>query len=164
MQNSFKEVVQKKQRPFWQILFSILFGVVAINSLITACNLLGEKYAGIASVVVLLASFVVCWQIITKYLSSYSYKLAEGYLVFERIIGKKVLTILQITLEEIDSIKPYSEVEKAENITRTYKFICDKDYSNFYVGEFTKEEKKYRFIFKPSQRFLNVITNKKLQS
>ncbi len=164
MQNAFKEIVQKKQRPFWQILIFILLAVVAINSLITACNLLGEKYAGIASLAILIASAFVCSHLITRYLSSYSYRLVEGYLVFERIVGKKATRVLQITMEEIDNIKPYNEVEKAENIAHTYKFICDKDYSNFYVGEFTKSDKKYRFIFKPSERFLNVITNKKLQS
>lgn len=164
MQSAFKEVVEKKQKPFWQILFFILAGVVLVNILITACNLLGEKYAGIASVVILITSIIICSRIIIKYLSSYRYRYVDDVLVFERIIGKKTKIVLQISIDEIDSIKPYEEVEKAEDVRYTYKFICDKQYNNFYVGEFTKNYKKYRFIFKPSQRFINLIISKKTQS
>lgn len=164
MENSFKEIVQKKQRPFWQILFFILVGVVAINLLITASNFLGEKYAGIASVVILISSAFVCSQIIIRYLASYSYRFVQGTLIFERIIGKKSKMILEIAMEEIESIKSYNEIEKAEKIIYTYNFTCDKEYESFYVGEFTKNGKKYRFIFKPSERFINLIISKKQKS
>lgn len=153
-----KVIVERKHRPFWQILLIILVGIVLINYLITLCNILGEKYAGIASVAVLLASLTICTFIIIRLLSSFSYTLEEDRLFFERVIGKKKDLILCIKLDEIISIKPYRDVkEKDKGIEYTYSFICTKEYDEFYVGEFEKDLKRYRFIFKPTERLLQII-------
>ncbi len=163
MKGVFKEIVQKKQRPFWQILLVILVTVIIVNSLITACNFFGE-YAGIASIIILITSAVVIWQIITKLLGIYSYRWIEGKIVFERIIGKKTKVLLSVDIEEIDFIKQYSEVEPSDSVELTYKFVYDKNYDCFYVGQFQREQKKYRFIFKPSNRLIDIITNSLYES
>ena len=157
MKGVFKEIVQKKQRPFWQILLVILFVVILVNRLITACNSFG-KYAGVASIIVLITSAIVIWFIITKFLGVFSYRWVEGKLVFERIFGKKSKIILTVDIEEIEFIKPYNDVEDSESVEVTYKFVYDKNYDSFYVGQFQREQKKYRFIFKPSNRLVDIIT------
>lgn len=156
-------VVEKKERPFWQIVLSILLGIIFINYLITLCNYLGEKYAGIASVVVLIASIGICTLIIMKLMSHFVYSIEEDTLVFERIIGKKRNIALTLKLDEITSLKPYKEVKKKDKeIALTYKFVCSREYDEYYAGEFERESKKYRFIFKPTEKMIEVI-NKSLE-
>lgn len=156
-------VVEKKERPFWQIVLSILLGIIFINYLITLCNYLGEKYAGIASVVVLIASIGICTLIIMKLMSHFVYSIEEDTLVFERIIGKKRNIALTLKLDEITSLKPYKEVKKKDKeIALTYKFVCSREHDEYYAGEFERESKKYRFIFKPTEKMIEVI-NKSLE-
>ncbi|MTI48806.1 hypothetical protein [Sporosalibacterium faouarense] len=162
MNGLFKEVVRRQQRPFWQIVFIVLGAVILLNLLITSCNLLGEKYAGIASIIVLASTISVCGFLIIKIVAYYSYRIADNRLIFERIIGNKSKVILDLGIEEIESIKPYREMEEDKSVAVTYKFICDKDYDNFYVGAFLKDDKKYRFIFKPSSRLLNLLVKDKI--
>lgn len=161
MKGSFKEVVKRKQMPFWQMIFVILSTVIVVNLLITSCNYLGEEYAGVASIIVLLLTAIACGFLITKLIAYYSYRVVEDKLIFEQNIGTRSKIILTLDLEEIHSIKPYREVVVDKTIKSTYKFVCDRDYDNFYIGEFSKEEKKYRFIFKPSSRLLRIITKEK---
>lgn len=156
-------VVEKKDRPFWQIIMFILLGIVLINYLITLCNYLGEKYAGIASVVVLVASIGICTLIIMRLMSHYVYSIEGDTIIFERIIGKRRNIILMLKLDEIINLMPYKEVKKKDKgIALTYKFVCSREYDEYYAGEFEKDSKRYRFVFKPTERMLEVI-NKSLE-
>jgi len=123
MPNVIKEVVEREQKPFWQVLLMILSGVVFINMLITLSNKLGVKYAGIASVVILTASAVVCGLIIVKVLAVYTYKFIDDKLIFEKSVGSRSHVMLAIDLDEIKSVKQYDEVEQNRNVQYTYKFI-----------------------------------------
>ncbi|KPU27516.1 hypothetical protein TR13x_05475 [Caloranaerobacter sp. TR13] len=160
MRNVVKEVTTKQLKPFWEVILIILISVIGVNSLITLCNRLGEKYAGIASIIILILSIGVCIFIIKKLLECYTYILIDDELLFEKSVGKKNNLILRIPMEDIETIKPYRELKDDENIAYTYKFICDKEYDKFYFGEFEKEGKRYRFIFKPGERLLNALGSK----
>lgn len=162
MKGTFKETVKRKQRPFWQILVMILAAVIVVNMLITSSNLLGPKYAGVASVFILLAATILCGLIVLKFLAYYSYRIIEDKLVFEEIVGKRSKIILAVDINQIESIKPYRDSKEDKSVINVYKFVCDREYDDFYVGEFNKEGKKYRFVFKPSSRFLNIL-NRDLQ-
>jgi len=157
MKNVLKVVVQRKERSLWQIIVMILASVVLINYLITLCNLLGERYAGIASLGILLISLALCTLIIIRFLSSFAYILDDDKIVFERLLGNRSNIILSVNLSEITKISTYSEIEKNDNIAYTYKFVCDREYDKMYVCDFERESKKYRFIFKPSDRLLELI-------
>lgn len=154
------ERVVKRQRPFWQVILVIIGLVISINSLITLCNMLGEKYAGIASVIVLLSSMAACALLIMKFISNYIYKLSHDRLIVERAIGKRNNVLLDLEISKIESIKPIDELVKDKNIEHIYKFVFDKKEENVVFGEFTRDEKKYRFVFKPSQRMLKILNNK----
>lgn len=157
MKSVLREVVARRQRPFWQIMIIIIASVIFVNSVITLCNMLGEKYAGIASVIVLLIAIAVCSVIIFRLLSSYTYTLDDDELIFNKVVGRRETFILKLKLHDIIYIKPYKEVEKNKEIAYTYKFVCEKDYDNFYIGEFERENKLYRFIIKPSDRLLRIV-------
>ena len=157
MKNALRVVVQRKERPFWQIIVMILASVVLINYLITLCNLLGERYAGIASLGILLMSLTLCTLIIIRLLSSFAYILDGDKLVFERLIGNRSNVILSVNLNEITHISTYYEAENNEDIAYTHKFVCDREYEKMYACDFERDNKKYRFIFKPSDRLLEFI-------
>lgn len=154
------ERVVKRQRPFWQVILVIIGLVISINSLITLCNMLGEKYAGVASIIVLLSSMAACSLLIMKFISNYVYKLSHDRLIIERAVGKRNNVLLELDICEIKSIKPIDELVKDKDIERIYKFVYDKKEENVVCGEFTRDEKKYRFVFKPSQRMLKILNNK----
>ncbi|WP_427337697.1 hypothetical protein [Caloranaerobacter sp. DY30410] len=160
MRNVIKEVITKKPKPFWEVILMILISVIGVNFLITLCNKLGEKYAGIASIIILILSIGVCIFIIKRLLECYTYILVDDELLFERSVGKKNSLILKVPIDDIKIIKPYRELKNDESIAYTYKFICDKEYDKFYFGEFEKEGKRYRFIFKPGERLLKALGNK----
>ncbi|KGG80893.1 hypothetical protein Y919_03885 [Caloranaerobacter azorensis H53214] len=164
MRNVIKEVITKKPKPFWEVILMVLTFVVGVNFLITLCNKLGEKYAGLASIAILILSIIICMFIIKRLLECYTYILVDDELLFEKNVGKKNNLILKVPIDDIKIIRPYRELENDENIAYTYKFICDREYDKFYFAEFEKEGKRYRFIFKPSDRLLKALGNKVLNN
>lgn len=156
-----KESVARKQRPFWQVIVLVIIAVFIINYLISLTNFLGEKYAGIVSIAILLISVAACSFIVTKFIEYYTYKIADDTLIFEKSIGKKSKVSLMIDIEDIEKLIPYGEMKEDSNIDYTYKFVCDKDYNNFYVGEFNREGKQIRFIFKPSDKFIDMLKKRR---
>lgn len=165
MKGIIKEVVSKENRPFGLILLEILAGIIIINVLITLTNHLGKRYAGVVSIFILIFFLAFLAYIILKFISYYNYKIVDEELIFEKIVGSKSKIILSVNFDEIIGLSKYTNIEKEKDIDKTYKFVCSKEYEDFYVGEFIREGKKYRFVFKPSERFINVIDsnlNKKL--
>lgn len=157
-----REVKTKKQKPFWMNTLFVIATVVLVNYLITLCNRLGEKYAGIASIGVLILSIIMFILVIMKLLNSYIYTLKDDNLIFEKSVGKRIDIILELNLDEIILIKPYAELKDkyTENVAHTYKLVCDNEYDKFFFGEFERNDMRYRFIFKPSERLLRIINNK----
>lgn len=160
MQGMIKQTVSKKARPFWQVIIVVLLYVIGVNYLITLCNTLGGKYINIASLLILFFSLVVVALIIYRFLSKYMYLLIDDKIVFQKHIGNQNKKVLEIKLEEIQYLKPYKEIQSQKDIAHTYKFVCDREYDKFYVGEFMRDCKRYRFVFKPSERMINVLCRK----
>jgi len=160
MKSVLKEVVSRKERPFWETLIIIIASVISINYLITLSNLLGRKLATIVSLGILLLSVLLCALVVIRLSTYYTYTLVDDDLVFQKTSGKKTIIIFRIKLGEIDFIKPYSEVEVDKNVDFTYRLICNRERSKLYIGEFQREEKRYRFIFKPSDRLITIINSR----
>ncbi len=157
MRNVIRETKARKERPFWLIVVIVFAAVLAVNFLITLCNMLGEKYAGIASIFILIVSLVLCCMIVMKLFSSYIYTLDGDRFVVEKKIGSRSNIILNVDLNEVESIKPYKDIKSDIKVDYTYKLVCSKEYNKFYYGEFTRNDKRYRFVFKPSDRLINII-------
>ncbi|WP_066503953.1 hypothetical protein [Abyssisolibacter fermentans] len=155
-----REELEKEHKPLWKIILIIIFSIIALNYLITLCNKLGDKYAGIASIIVLISSIIICGLLITKLLASHVYVLLQSSLIFEKKIGKKSNTILKIKLKDIEFIKPYKEVEETKNVVSTYKFTCRRNSNKIHYGQFNVDDKKYGLVFQPSDNFLKAIEKK----
>ncbi|EOD00951.1 hypothetical protein [Caldisalinibacter kiritimatiensis] len=160
MNNIIKEVITRKEKPLWQIMLIILGSVVFVNTLITLSNHLGRKYAGIVSLIILFSSILITGFVLMRVFSVYSYKLVDNKLIFERVLGNKEKVLLSINIEEIETLKPYNEIDSSSKIDCIYKFVLDKEYDKFFVGEFQRDGKTYRFVFKPSERLLRIIDKK----
>ena len=160
--NHIREIKDKKQRPFWQVIVMILESVIVLNNFITLCNKL-EEYTGIdaniSSIVLLIFSGVICFLIILRLLSNYVYSFVGDSIIFERIVGKKTKFLLKVELSEILFIKSYDKVEN-DNVFYTYKFYYNNDKEHLYYGEFIRDEKRYRVVFKPSERMLRILSSK----
>lgn len=157
-----REVKHKKQRPFWQVVLIIFIAIIIINSLITLTNKL-EDYTGIdaniSSLIILFLSILVCAFIILKLLSYYAYSFVDESIIFERIIGKRVDYLLRVNLKELLFIKPYNKKE-LKKVYHTYKYYYYNDKEGLYYGEFDRNGKRYRIVFKPSERMLRILSSK----
>lgn len=158
-----REIKEKRQTPFWQIILMIFLSVLIINNLITLTNKI-EEYTGldanISSILVLFLSLALCAFVILKILSNYAYSLSDDSLIFERIIGKKVDLLLKLNISEILFVMPYTKMKKDAGIAHVYKFVYKNDQNHVYYGEFYRNEKKYRFIFHPSERMIRILQSK----
>lgn len=154
-----REEITRKNKPLWEVVLIVLAGIVAINYLITLCNRLGEKYAGIASIAVLVSSVVICGILITKLVSSYVYALIQSSLVFERKIGNKSDILLKIKFSKIDFVKPYEQVKDKKGKVE-YNFTCRGNTNKIYYGEFENDGRMSGFIFQPSNAFLEAVIKK----
>ncbi|MTI72013.1 MAG: hypothetical protein FH751_17340 [Firmicutes bacterium] len=156
MRKVIREVETKNIRPLWQVSLMFLLSVVFINFLITLSNKLG-KYNDFASFIILTLSLIALIILIKKVLCNYVYTLDDEQLVFKKGIGKKSKLILDLNLNEIDFIRPIKEVKKDKGVSHTYKLMCNKNNKKLYVGQFIRDGKKYRFVFKPSENLIKSI-------
>jgi len=157
MRKVLREVKTKQIRPLWQVGLIFLISVVLINNLITLCNGLGRRYASIASFIILLISIGGFSLIIVKLLKSYTYTLDNEELIFQKGLGARSNIILKLNLKELEFIKPIKNVKPNKKVKHTYKFVCDKERDKFYVGQFNRDGKEIRFVFKPSKEMLKSI-------
>lgn len=157
MKGMIKQNVSKKAKPFWQIIIGAFLYVVVVNYLITLCNTLGRKYVNFASLAILFLSLLVVVIFIYRFLTGYEYLLIDNKLIFKKHARNRDKKLLEIEVNEIQFLKPYKEIKSKKDISYTYRFVCDREYDKFYVGEFTREGKRYRFVFKPSERMINIL-------
>lgn len=152
-----KEVKSREELPLWRSSAIVMISIIFINMLITQCNRLSPSRANIASIFILLSSLVLFACIGYRYLSSFTYILDEDELLFKRGITEGKITKLIVTSEELQWIKPFKEVTKSKEVKRTYKFIFKKDKEKMYVGQFTRNGVKYRFIFEPGPKIKKAL-------
>lgn len=152
-----KEVKSREHLPLGISSAILMASIILINILITQCNRLGPSKANIASIIILLSSLVFFAFIGYRYLSSFTYILDEDELIFKRGVTEGKITKLIVTSEELQWIKPYEEVTKSKEVKRTYKFVFKKDKAKIYVGEFIRDDVKYRFIFEPGPKIKKAL-------
>lgn len=151
------EIVERKEKPYFQVFLSVIGSVVLIDFVIFIANKYVEKYPYLTNIIVLFLLIFTCSTIIIKYFSKYSYTLEDNQLMFHRLIGKKAFPMLQLDLNNISSIKPYRDNEE---INYKYKFILGKDYKNSYVGKYNENGREHYFIFEPSTKMHNELCKK----
>jgi len=153
-----KEVKHRDYRPVWQTSIIVMIGIIFINFLITQSNKLQRIYAYIVSISILIASLVVFAYFSYRHLINYIYILDENVLIFKKGIREEEKAELIVKQDEIQWIKPFYEAEKCKGVKQTYKFIFKKDKSKMYVGQFIRNNKKYRFLFEPGTKMKKALS------
>ena len=90
------EIVERKEKPYFQVFLSVIGSVVLIDFVIFIANKYVEKYPYLTNIIVLFLLIFTCSTIIIKYFSKYSYTLEDNQLMFHRLIGKKAFPMLQL--------------------------------------------------------------------
>ncbi|MGO1369933.1 MAG: hypothetical protein ACTHVE_06940 [Senegalia sp. (in: firmicutes)] len=152
-----KEVKRRDNLPLWQISAIIMIAIIFINILITESNRLQKHYAYIVSIAILLSSIVIFVYFLYKRLINYIYILDENVLIFKKGIREKDNIKLIVKEEELEWIKPFKESEKCRGIKKTYKFIFKKNKEKIYVGQFVRNQQKYRFLFEPGKKMKKAL-------
>lgn len=151
------EIVERKEKSFFKVFLSVIASAILVDFVIFLANKYTAKYPYITNIIVIFMLIFTCSAILIKFFSKYSYTLEDDELIFHRLIGKNNFRMLSIKLDELSSIKPYSENEK---YNFNYKFVFDKSFENCYVGKYQRNGKEYFFLFKPSESFLNELNRK----
>lgn len=151
------EIVEKKEKSFLKVFLSIIVTAILVDFVIFLANKYTAKYPYMTNIIVILMVTFACSGILIKYFSKYSYTLEDDELIFHRLIGKRNFKMLSIKLDELSSIKPYSENEK---YNFNYKFVFDKSFENCHVGRYHRKGKEYLFLFRPSQSFVSEVNRK----
>ncbi|NBI06301.1 hypothetical protein [Senegalia massiliensis] len=152
-----KEVKHRDYRPVWQTSIIVMIGIIFINFLITQSNKLQRIYAYIVSISILIVSLVVFVYFSYRHLINYIYILDENVLIFKKGIREEEKAKLIVKQDEIQWIKPFCEAERCIRVKQTYKFIFKKDKSKMYVGQFIRNNKKYRFLFEPGTKMKKAL-------
>lgn len=151
---NYVEIVERKNKPYLQVFLSVIGSVLLIDFTIFIANKFTERYPYITNIIVLFLLVFTCSLIIIKYFSKFSYTLSEDNLSIHRLIGKRTFPILEMDINHISSIVPYSD---KNDIEFKYKFVFGKDYSDCYVGKYEEDGKVYYFLFQLSTTMYNKL-------
>mgnify|MGYP000879919747 FL=1 len=151
---NYVEIVERKDKPYLKVFLSVIGSIFFIDFIIFIANKFNKKYPYITNIIVLVLLVFTCSLIIIKFFSKYSYVLDEEKFSIYRLIGKRAFPIVQMDINHISSIAPYSNKNKIEF---KYKFIFGKDYKDCYVGRYEEDDNTYYFLFKPSATMHNKL-------
>lgn len=114
--------------------------------------------ARLSAFVALVVCGTICLRLIYRNLTYFIYEIIDGKLFFERAIGKSNHIYFHVGREDIIGFNRYEDTKDIGNKEyKTFKFLINKDTSNWYVVDFYKKDKKYRLIIDPDENFLDGI-------
>lgn len=160
MAASMRETVSEPKQPFWKVMLYILAITIGISVLIELTYLLPQFYGGIASILILIFSTLLCSYIINRKIAKYTYVLTDNELVFYKKIGKREKQILNVKFQDIEWIKPVAMVNRQEKYKKTYGLSCRLRGEDIYTCQYKQNGKTRRFIFQPSKAFYRELMKK----
>lgn len=150
----------KKSTPLWFLISWTFAYVIILNILITECNNLPEEVRP-HTTLILLGIFTAFYILIMMSgMTAYVYKLIEDEFIVEKQIGRKAKILLKIDLDDIIEMKSYEEAKAEGSVLYTYKFVSDREYKKAYLCTYKQDNKNFTFLFKPSDRLRDILTNK----
>lgn len=103
--------------------------------------------------------FKIIYEIAYSNRLSYTYKLIDTELIFERMIGNNRRVILSVDARNIEAILQLKEGKNFKDIDRTYKFLCRPCKNKTYCCIVNNKGKKIKFYFQPSDELMRKIEN-----
>ena len=92
--------------------------------------------------------------VIQHFITQYRYSLFDDQLIFEKMLGKKIIPIDDVFIWDILAFEKYNSSEKVK-ITKSYKLYADN--SNKWSLTYKKENEIYEAVFSPSDEFANQL-------
>ncbi len=157
MSATVRHTVSEPKKPFWQNILYVMVVVLGINLLVEFTNFLPKGMAAIVSVLILIFAAGFSSFLINRKLAQYTYILIADELIFIKQVGKRENKVLNLSLHEIEWIKPIGEVTEKKKCEKIYSLACKLKGKGVYMGQFKKENKLYRFIFQPNEALCNAI-------
>lgn len=156
MEYIIREELKKEKHSTAMVIASGFLTVIILNVLITMTNKL-DSMQNIACIILLIIFGIIIFFITERIFSSYVYLLGDGSIGFGKSYGKKETLIIRVDLDEIKFFKKIEELQTNPNIINTYYFTYRNTYEDCYFCEYERNEKLYRFIFKPSERLIRIL-------
>jgi len=135
--------------------FAFILGVIIIiNLVVMFINRLEPKTAGMASIALILGMMWLTYRVMNRRVTEYNYILTDKKIVFERVIGRSVRPILEISYTDVMYIEPEGVREKP---VRTYYFLCNRKASGTFIMGVLNKDKIYGVIFRPKSKMVEAI-------
>lgn len=135
--------------------FAFILGVIiVINMVVMFINRLEPKTAGMASIALILGMMWLTYRVMNRRVTEYNYILTDKKIVFERVIGRSVRPILEISYNDVVYVEPEGDREKP---AKTYYLLCNrKEPGRFIMGVLNKD-KIYGVIYRPEAKMVKAI-------
>lgn len=156
-----KEELRKDRNSMFKNSIMILIMVILMNISITKTNFL-PQYRNLMSclIVVLFVSILIIY-LINKG-STIIYNLDEFEISFKKRNFKKEVLVLKVSLKDIKCLNKIENNNPNTKLEKTYYFVYSlyNKKENIYYCEYLRDDKLYRFIFRPSERILRILESK----
>ena len=157
---SIEQTIVQKKIPFFQLVLMILGGLFSISFIIRLLSHFGVIVIRIGSLLIFAAAFFGSILILYKQIACLHYQLFEDELLMEKVFGRMYHSFLSVRLNEIVFFGPYRQAEVRNSQGRKmveYRFVSGKNSEDWYVGEFLRNGKRYRFVIAPNEELLKAI-------
>jgi hypothetical protein len=158
---SIDQTIMQKKIPFFILILMILGGLFSISIIIRLLSPFGAIVIRIGGLLVFLAVFLGSILILYKQIAYFHYHLFEDELLMEKVFGRMHHLFLSVKLDELDFFGPYQQAKvrnsRVKEKTVQYRFVSGKNSDDWYVGEFLRSGKRYRFIIAPNEELLKAI-------
>lgn len=149
-----EQIVKRKREPFIKIVLLILFLVIIVNFTMAFLKLFTKNMPYITTIAIIFLITISCWYILTKYLSDFSYNIIGDILVISRIIGKRKFNLIELNIDDIESVEEYNEEEKI-------KYNYSGEDEKLYLIKYKKNNKINSCILSPNEEILKYIIKNK---
>lgn len=161
----YKEEVHYKKVSFLKGLAAIFLFIVTINLLINSNQYSINYNVDVLSLFIVdgLLIAVLCrvvYNLLYVRRISYTYKLIDRELIFEKVVGESKRVILGIDTKDIELFVPAVKAKASGEVVHTYKFLCCPLKSGAYSCVVNNKGKRIKFFFQPSAeliRKLNIL-------
>ncbi|KPU43056.1 hypothetical protein OXPF_33060 [Oxobacter pfennigii] len=161
----YKEMVSYKKASFLKIILLLIFFLLTFNLMVNSAHY-SSRYNVAIEIFVLFGSAVaiammsVSYNLFYKSRLSYTYKLIDRELIFERKVGsgnKKV--ILGVDMKHAEFFVYSAQGDKIKDIDRVFNFVCGNSRKDTSCLIAFHKDKKIKVFFKPSPGLILKLEN-----
>ncbi len=155
-----RQIIESKNIQLWKVIVIICGSVFIMNSSIAVFQRFGSLWSSILALLLLLFMATgICYEIIYRYLSSYSYRLIDDEIVLERSIGRGNHFVLSFKIKDIESLTLYNQRDEGQKVSRKMIFTNNASKGGWYIMKASIKGKASTLVIEPNNDFLNGLKN-----